>query len=109
MQASVTFGTANHAALPSGPVTADFTYTPAFDAATSQAGASPYLSGGTFVCSQAFPGVLQHQSNNNQAVYTFGPTPVYNGGLMGSYELTIVITDNNGTQWSTDPEFDTGS
>ena len=112
VQASITFGTANNAALPVGPVTAVFTFTPANDALTNQAGASPFLSGGTYLCSQSFPGGQQSGANRNLATYTFGPTPVYNGGLMGSYELTIVITDSsspNPVQWSIDPEFDTGS
>lgn len=111
LQAKVTFGTANNAALPSGNVTAVFTFTPANDAQSNQAGASPFLSGGTFVCSQSCQGQLQQGANSNQAVYVFGSTPVYNGGLPGSYELTIVNTDSSTppVQWSTDPEFDTSS
>lgn len=111
IQAKVTFGTANNAALPIGNVTAVFTFTPANDALGNQAGASPFLSGGTFVCSQTCQGQLQQGANSNQAVYLFGPTPVYNGGLPGAYELTIVITDSSTpkVQWSTDPEFDTSS
>ena len=113
LQASVTFGTANSATLPSGKVTAAFTFTPANDASTGQAGASPFLAGGTFVCStnstQTAP--QSTDTTNGTATYVFGPTPVYNGGLPGSYELTIVITDSSTSpvQWSTDPEFETGN
>lgn len=101
IQAVVTF----NAGAPSNPV-AVFTFTPAQDAATNQIGASPFLSGGTFVCSQSFTGV---QQKNSTTTYVFGPTAPYNGGLQGAYELTIVITDSTGTQWSIDPEFDTGN
>lgn len=49
--------------------------------------------------------------NSPTATYVFGPTPIYNGGLPGNYELTIVIQDSSTSpvQWSIDPEFETGS
>lgn len=101
IQVSVTW----NAGSPTAPVNAVLTFTPAIDAQTNPIGGSPYVSGGTFVCSRLFPGV----QNGRTSTYLFGPTDPYNGGLKGSYELTIVITDANGTQWSIDPEFDTGN
>ena len=112
MQAQVTFGTSNGAILPVPPLTATFTYTPSNDAPASQVGASPFVGGGTYTCSQVFAKV-QPQSGRNSptATYVFGPTPIYNGGLPGNYELTIVIQDSSTSpvQWSIDPEFETGS
>jgi hypothetical protein len=73
----------------------------------SQTTPSPFVDGAKFVCYQRWTA----NQDSSAPTYTFPPL-TYGGSQPGSYELTIVIEDKSttpSTQWSEDPEFDTGS
>jgi hypothetical protein len=71
-----------------------------------QATPSPFLNGSKYVCYQ-----MQTANADGSGIsFTFPPL-TYAGGQPGKYELTFVAQDGATppTQWSEDPEFDTGS
>lgn len=91
---------------PPGTLNGYFVITPAPDA-QNQTTPSPFVNGSKFVCHAVF-GVSQDAGG---PTYTF-PLFTYLGGLPGAYELTFVAEDATvtpATQWSEDPEFDTGN
>lgn len=84
-----------------------FIFSPAGNAPPTQASPSPFVSGAKFVC------ITQQtaQKAANAPSYTFAGL-TYGGGQGGKYELTFVAEDASTlppTQWSDDPEFDTGN
>lgn len=95
----------------SGPanLTGRFIFSPAGDAPSSQTAPSPFLSGSKYVCytTQTKP---QDSGSGGSITYTFDGI-TYGGGQQGNFELTFVAEDGSTappTQWSEDPEFDTG-
>lgn len=75
--------------------------------APSQTTPSPFLNGSKYVCFSS----QQVTKDTNGPTYTFAGL-VYNGSQPGNYELTFVVQDGTTTpptQWSEDPEFDTGN
>jgi hypothetical protein len=75
--------------------------------AGSQSTPSPFVNGGKFVCY----GTASVGQDANNPTYTFAPL-AYGGSQPGNYELTFVVEDGSTsppTQYSEDPEFDTGN
>ena len=87
-----------------GTLTGYFIFSPAQSAGSNQTAPSPFLNGTNYLCYQS----LTATKSNSGQQYTFAHTnlTVPAGATAGSYELTLVV-DNNGVQWSEDPEFDT--
>ena len=81
-------------------------FSPAADA-PNQSTPSPFLNGSKFLCFKSQQGVSGN-ANGGTTQFSF-QTFTYNGGYPGHYELTFVAEDPaSGTQWSEDPEFETG-
>jgi hypothetical protein len=79
-----------------------FVFTPA--PGVTQGPPSPFLANNKYLCIVEAAGTADPSGKN----FTF-PQFTYGGGQRGSYELTFVAQDpTSGTQWSEDPEFDTG-
>lgn len=90
---------------PPGQLRGHFIFSPSAGAHPNQTTPSPFVNGSKFLCldTQTKPAV-----NNS---YAFDAL-TYRGSLPGSYELTFVAEDfstSPPTQWSRDPEFETGN
>ena len=75
--------------------------------APNQTTPSPFVNGSKYVCY----GAQSVGKDANAPTYTF-PALTYAGSQPGKYELTFVAEDGSTTpktQWSEDPEFDTGN
>jgi hypothetical protein len=76
-------------------------------AASNQTTPSPFVNGSKYVCHS----IQTKPKDTNTPSYTFDPI-AYGGGQPGAYALTFVVEDGSttpATQWSRDPEFDTGN
>lgn len=72
---------------------------------------SPFTKGANYSC--YLVKVAEQSAGNGPVEYLFEGLP-YGGGVKGNYELTFIAeaVDPAGgarTQWSSDPEFDTGN
>jgi hypothetical protein len=101
LQVVVTWGGNN----PPGQLTGYFVFSPAPSAGSNQSAPSPFLSGTNYLC---FQSLAATKSNAGQQ-YTFTHTnfTVPSSAPAGNYELTLVVDNGAGQQWSEDPEFDT--
>lgn len=91
---------------PPAQLTGHFIMSPASSASPNQTTPSPFVNGAKFVCY-----TMQTVVKDSTPSYTFAGL-TYGGSLPGNYELTFVAEDSSTTpvtQWSEDPEFDTGS
>ena len=91
---------------PPASLNAMYVITPAETAPSNQTAPSPFFAGAKYFCAGPFTA----SQDASGPTFTF-PTLTYNGGTPGNYELTLVVFDsaNPPTQWSEDPEFDTGN
>ena len=88
-----------------------FVFAAAPNSPSNQAAATPFLQGGYSQC-YGFQ-TASKQTVNNQATYQFSAY-TYGGSHPGEYELTFVAEAGTAqpgvvTQWSADPEFETGN
>lgn len=92
-------------------LTAHFIFSSALDSLGTQAAPSPFLTGDNYNC--YFAKTVDRSTGPGVAQYLF-PAVTFvrqaDGSLDGHYELTLVAEDSDtNTQWSSDPEFETGN
>jgi hypothetical protein len=102
LQVVVRWGSSN----PPAQLTGHFIFSPA-ESAPNQTTPSPFVNSSKYVCYARQ--IVQKDANSPS--YTFAGI-TYGGSQPGNYELTFVAEDSSttpATQWSEDPEFDTGN
>jgi hypothetical protein len=71
---------------------------------SNQTAPSPFVNNGNYVCFLALSG--NKAANGSQYSFSSQLLTIPSNAVAGQYELTLVV-ENEGTQWSEDPEFDT--